>query len=433
VPETSRRDFLISALLLAPAAGAAEGVAVAEDFDRIASMAKRCRLPLPPGVEKSTWTDWVRNHDREIRARLRRGEHDSLVNFVLYGVSFTDRPRVRLDTPDQSLIDARIRDFLVAVNSPGENERIAFLRTLLPGESDAGWVRENIARYLAEQRQYSNILDRSTANEPVSSTLYKQRGLSVDTNFRPNFAIETALADLKRRGVLKLVRRAAVIGPGLDFTDKDNGLDYYPLQTIQPFALIDSLLRLGLASLPDLQISVFDISSQTLDHLSQAQNQPYTVQLVLDRSRPWTKEALGYWRRFGDRIGAPVEPMAAPKQITNVERRAVRIRPDVVRALQPAELNIVLQRPASDKYDLIVGTNLFVYYDAFEQALAMLNIGATLTPGGILLANTVMPDCQAEGLHLIGRSEVQYSRQSGDDDQVEIYSNAALRRSLAPQ
>ena len=42
------------------------------------------------------------------------------------------------------------------------------------------------------------------------------------------------------------VRRVALIGPGLDFTDKAEGYDFYPPQTIQPFALLDSLVRLGL-------------------------------------------------------------------------------------------------------------------------------------------------------------------------------------------
>jgi hypothetical protein len=41
------------------------------------------------------------------------------------------------------------------------------------------------------------------------------------------------------------LRKVAVIGPGLDFTDKAAGQDFYPEQTIQPFTLIDLPLRLG--------------------------------------------------------------------------------------------------------------------------------------------------------------------------------------------
>jgi len=55
---------------------------------------------------------------------------------------------------------------------------------------------------------------------------------------------------MKARGLLKAgaVMRVGIIGPGLDFTDKQEGFDFYPIQTVQPFAVMDSLLRLSLAT-----------------------------------------------------------------------------------------------------------------------------------------------------------------------------------------
>ena len=48
---------------------------------------------------------------------------------------------------------------------------------------------------------------------------------------------------------------------------------------------------------------------------------------------------------------------------------------------------------ASDRFDLIVATNVLLYYNAFEQALAMANINAMLRPGGVFLSNyRVAPD-----------------------------------------
>ena len=79
--------------------------------------------------------------------------------------------------------------------------------------------------------------------------LFRDRGVSLDTGIFPNFSIDQALRDLKNRGVLHegQVARVAVIGPGLDFSDKNENTsyDYYPQQTLQPFALLDSLSRLG--------------------------------------------------------------------------------------------------------------------------------------------------------------------------------------------
>lgn len=334
-----------------------------------------------------------------------------------------------------SIIDARVRDFVRALGNPGGNERLVWLRNMLqPRQRTESWVKGAISRYLAEQGQYRAVLNNAPAGDRVTSQLFKDRGLSVDTNFRPNWAIEQTLADLKRRGALTNVRRAAIIGPGLDFTDKDYGFDYYPLQTLQPFGLADSLIRLGLAHASDLRVGVFDISTQPLDHITRAirSGRPYTIQLVLDELRAWNPDAMAYWRRFGDRIGTSVEPMSAPPQVRSVLPKAVEIRPDIVRLLEPAPLNIVTQRP-DEQYDLVVATNILVYYDTFDQALASLNIQAMMSLGGIFLANSSLPQCAGGNLHPIGNVDVRYSSAPGDDDRIEIYSNARFARALGPQ
>src|SRR5207253_6576760 len=101
--------------------------------------------------------------------------------------------------------------------------------------------------------------------------MLRDRGVSLDTGIFPNFSIEQALRDLKKRGVLRegRVARVAVIGPGLDFSDKNEqaSFDYYPQQTLQPFALYDSLLRLGLARANAVSMSIFDISPRVIDHI----------------------------------------------------------------------------------------------------------------------------------------------------------------------
>ena len=89
----------------------------------------------------------------------------------------------------------------------------------------------------------------------------------------------------------------------------------------------------------------------------------------------------------------------------------MRIRPDVVLACEPMDLNIVLERlnlPAADRFDLIVGTNIFVYYDAFEQALALENAGAMLKPGGLLLTNDRLPVVPGGSMRLAGVTVVPY-------------------------
>ena len=68
----------------------------------------------------------------------------------------------------------------------------------------------------------------------------------------------------------------------------------------------------------------------------------------------------------------------------------MRIRPELVLACQPVDLNIVLERTnlaEPNRFDLMVATNIFIYYDAFERSLALENAGAMLKHGGILLTN----------------------------------------------
>src|SRR5207244_8313874 len=82
-------------------------------------------------------------------------------------------------------------------------------------------------------------------------------------------------------------RRVAIVGPSLDFTDKLEGYDFYPQQTFQPFAVIDSLIRLGLAGRNDLRVTTFDLSLRINQHLEAARERAraggaYVLQLPLD-------------------------------------------------------------------------------------------------------------------------------------------------------
>jgi hypothetical protein len=190
----------------------------------------------------------------------------------------------------------------------------------------------------------------------------------------------------------------AVVGPGLDFIDKAQGHDFHPVQMIQPFALADSLMRLGLATRPS--IAALDISARVLDHLRHArrrarQGQAYRWSLVLERNRPGLEidpEFVTYWRRAGDRLGTPV-PAVVPPEIRDAEARAVDVRPGAVLAVEGVDLNIVFERiPAHDetsRFDLVVATNVLVYYEPFEQALAVSNIATMLRTGGLLLGDAV--------------------------------------------
>jgi SAM-dependent methyltransferase len=412
---------------------------------------------LPTGLnataDSASWLQWETARDREIRSRLKRGDADSIVNLVLFGTSFTARPRVtakQSETAEEDseaagrLILARIQDFARAVLHPGRNERLQFAAAWLKeygvdlsdpaaDKRIAIVLLENTRRVLGEQRAYNQAIDAAkqagdAGNVFVArSSLYRDRGLSLDTSFRPNYAIERSLAEIKSAGLLRQIRRAAVIGPGLDFTDKRSGYDFYPVQTLQPFALVDSLRRLQSAETwPSVEI--VDLSARVLDHVRDAVAQArkgsaYTVQVPLEQDTRWLPETTDYWRRFGSEIGTSAQALSPPPGV-EARTRAVRIRPDVVKLLRAADLNVVMQSlplPDDRKLDLMIATNVMVYYEPFEQALALQNIAGMLRTGGILLTNNALPEVKGVPMRPVGGTSVAYSEDPDDGDHVLWY------------
>ena len=419
------------------------------------------------------WPAWVKQRDNEIRARLAQGDEDSLINFLLFGTSFTKQPRVALDqigrlknlsqaAPDaqpreaeqlNSLLSARIKDLLQSLNRPGSNERLLFARRILVNqnhfqlqtpsgrEKAAASLRAGMNRVLSENAGYARALEAAqllgdpTEEFAERSRLFRTRGLASDTSIFPNFALEEALKSMQSRGLFApgSVRRVAIVGPGLDFTDKQEGYDFYPLQTIQPFAVIDTLLRLQLAKPNELQLTTFDLSSRVNDHLARARQraragQSYVVQLPRDLTAPWKPETISYWERFGDQIGAPVAPVTVPVAAGDLRIRAVRVRPSFAASISPVDTNIVLQKlelPPAEKFDLIIGTNIFLYYDNLDQSLAMMNIERMLKPGGLLLSNNAMLELPFFKVHSIGYSATIYSERPNDGDTIVWYQRAA--------
>jgi hypothetical protein len=420
----------------------------------------------------SIWTEWVVRRDAEIRNRLVQGDEDSLVNFLLFGTSFTRRPRITLGelarAVEQRLLStgnnspeavaflramqSRADDLIQGMAAPGRNERLQFARrlteskgheitTTLGRERVRQYLLASLARLLNENASYARVLESAklladpSAEFAERSKLYATRGLSSDTSLLPNFAIERALFSLKAQGMLAVgsVRRIGIIGPGLDFTDKQDGYDFYPQQTIQPFAVIDTLLRLGLARANELQLTTFDLSARVNDHLGRAaanarRGIAYTIQLPRDANAHWKPEVLDYWTKFGGQVGDRVTPVRVPPGAGEVTVRAVRIRPAIVSTITPEDLNIVAQRlelTTGQKFDLIIATNILVYYDVFEQSLALANVERMLRPGGFLLSNNALLELPGSRMHSVGYETVAYSDRPNDGDHIVWYQRSA--------
>jgi SAM-dependent methyltransferase len=397
-----------------------------------------------PSEIEHAWPDWVSRRDAAIRARVGAGDEDSIINLLQFGTTFTKQPRI---TEQQlagvavrqagssstvfvpsPLLRARIEDFVTAVASPGTNERLQFARRVIDRRgfdptSEEG--RSRLRRYLEDRTAVvGSAVHASTLHDPSAElidqlTIFHDRGLASDTAVWIDFGIEQALDAMKASGTIRpgTIRRVGIIGPGLDFTDKQEGYDFYPQQTIQPFALVDSLMRLGLSASTALQVDAFDLSPRVIQHLDAARERaragsPYAVALPRNLDQPWTPGLVNYWRRFGDRIGTETKGVAPPPSAGRVDARRVLVRPSVVLSMTPRDVNIVVQRleplAEGERFDLIVATNILIYYDVFEQSLALVNIAKMLRPGGVFLTNDRVFELPGTLLGSVGYTDVNY-------------------------
>jgi hypothetical protein len=409
---------------------------------------------LPPDLREKTpeerealWPAWVARRDADIRGRVAVGDEDSVINFLLQGTTFTTRARPTdreiaslVTDPADALqwLRARIVDFVAGLASPGANERLQFARDVIrrhgidpatpTGALDARRYLEERALAMSSTGALRTraLLDTSGALSD-RLTLFRERGLSSDTSIYIDSGIDATLAAIKAQGTMAAgtVRRVAIIGPGLDFSDKLDGYDFYPPQTIQPFAVIDSLVRLGLAAGEPLRVTAFDLSPRILQHLEGARTRAQagrTYPLVLPRNldQPWSPVLTTYWERAGDRIGTKAAAPPLPPNAGRADVRRVLVRPSVVLSIAPRDLDIVLQRldllPAAERFDLVIATNILLYYDVFEQSLAGVNIAKMLRPGGLLLTNNRIFEVPSTPLSGVGFTDVTYLALPGIGD-----------------
>ncbi|MGD0226842.1 MAG: hypothetical protein ABSF71_31330 [Terriglobia bacterium] len=381
---------------------------------------------LPPDLkaagplDASHWSAWVQLKDREVRNRLIRGEEDTLVNLLRFGVTFTKEDRIDdeflVRYGPSSLVNSfaenRANDLIHAWMAPNPSAGLVEMRTFIEKHGHSlrtaqervetkKYLLDSLARLRDEYLKY-----KSQPKDERRFQMFQDRGISLDTNLWPDYLLDAAFRSLLEKGMLKPggVRRIAIVGPGLDFANKEAGNDFYPPQTIQPYAVLDSLIRLGIANPSTVELDTLDISENVNVHVARirraaAQGRSYILQLPWNTERPMSEEYrahfVEYWQKLGDKIGQPVAPIPVPRAAASTRTRAVKVRPDMVTRVIPLDVDVVYQRlswPADRAYNLVIGTNIFLYYGGFEQCLARANLSAMLQPGGFLISNDKLSD-----------------------------------------
>jgi len=373
----------------------------------------------------AAWDRWIRAQDQEIRVRIEQGEENTLTNLLRLGVTYTQQPRISYEYLDEyghssfvdSIADKRANDLIRALSGPHLSEGMREMKALLEKEGYSLKTAEDQkkvkAYLLANLARLRDDVDRDRLRAKTNKyQAFEDRGISTDSNLYPDYTIELHLRHMMDQGLLKpgSVHRIAIVGPGLDFVNKKSGSDFYPPQTTQPFAVIDTLARLGLADPEKIEVYTFDVSSRVNKHLEQARREaaagkPYTIQLLASPSDGWSNSYhsgfLEFWQNLGKEVGKPTTPIPVPEEASDIWNRAISVRPSIVKRITPVDMNIVFQTvalPLDKQFDLVIGTNIFVYYDSLDQSLARANLATMIKPGGYLLTNEALPGKAPSGL-----------------------------------
>jgi hypothetical protein len=303
-----------------------------------------------------------------------------------------------------------------AVVSPDADLRLSYFRTLVETEwpsrrdREPGVLRE-YARAMRFLYEKEFVAQRGPDPAGAVATLYRTRGFSTDTAVEAGYVVYLGLGMLKAIEPDRRVRRVLIVGPGLDLAPRTGFVDSAPPESYQPWAVIDALAGLGLASLDDLEVVAADINPRVVEHLERARSAPPLLHLVsgLDLSAKLTLEPdyRVYFAQLGRSIGVLRQPVA---ETDGRLTKLVEVQAPAARVLSAERADIVTERLSGAPFDLVIATNIFPYLDDVELTMALSNVAGMLSPGGVLLHNEPRPGlrdiAEAAGLSL------QQSRQA---------------------
>jgi|SRR5581483_10089487 len=233
-----------------------------------------------PGIKSTNDFDQLRESLNQRTAdRLRQGQLESSVYMALQGRSFTESAPIEPAIAARQFIESgsipqpvqsRFGDFIQACRQNPADARARAVCADSHAGADLGVSFQTVARFLYEKEIQSQRFQGDRRREFVDS-LYRDRGLSSDSSFDASFPVYLALRQLAGHNFR--VNRVLIIGPGLEFASRTGLDDSIPPQSIQPYAVADALLQLGIANRDGLQILCADINPRVVEYF-QTQRAP---------------------------------------------------------------------------------------------------------------------------------------------------------------
>ena len=344
--------------------------------------------------DRDSFPTVIESINRETAGRERDGEFDHLIAYALQSDQFTSEPKIE---PAQSAreyvqfgaipaaVERRLTGFLKAVTKPDDNIRLKyFSRLLAPDQRNVptlDYEYERVMRFLY-QKEFRGVKD-----------AYETRGHSTDTQVAANYAVWNALAVIKASSPATKIRKILIVGPGLDFAPRTELVDVFRPQSFQPYAVADAVLGLHLAQGEDLQIDCVDINKRVIDFID-----TFAVgnRLLHLYSEPGVADYNAYFAAIGHSIGVSAKGMKTRELPASFLQRSIVVNAKAAASVHAVRLNIVTER-LEESYDLVVATNVLLYFNAKELSLALTNIAKMLPAGGYFVHNDLRPVMEADG------------------------------------
>jgi len=375
------------------------------------------------GVSASTFDAFLSQLQRTHAQRVREGDLDHLVFYLLQSTHFTRQPAIEPALSARALVEsldaaprsaylqngrvdeshvggdvrARVRDLLRALDATDQDPRLVYFRQLAAAALPHGREREAavLHEYLRAMRfLYEKEFAARRTQDPADAVaaLYRSRGLSTDTAIEAGYAVHLGLGMVRSLEPGRRIRRVLIVGPGLDLAPRTALIDATAPESYQPWTVLDALVGLGLSRLEDVEVVCADINPRVVAHLQHAHAAPPTLTLIsgLHQSPQLTLEPD--YRAYFAGVGKAIS-LSDPSVTTADDRlvKVLRTNPAAARRLSAVALDVVTQRLDAEPFDLTIATNILPYFDDVELALAMSNIAAMMATDGILLHNEPRP------------------------------------------
>ena len=376
------------------------------------------------GLNASAFRAYVERTHRENLRRVREGDLDHLVFYLLQSTRLSGAEPIEPALSAKSLVlgldaeareaflrggqpaglqappavRARIGALLKAIERPGSDVRLQYFRSLVTTAFPNARQRDEqlTAEYFRVMRfvyEKEFVAQRAPSPAAAVADLYRSRGLSTDTAVEAGFVVQLGLGVIKGLQPDRRIRRVLILGPGLDLAPRTGFLEA-PLESYQPWAVIDALVATGLSSLDDLIVTAADINPRVVQHLAAARRSPPVLSLVTGIPEAagvaFSSDYREYFARLGSRISAAtLEPPQsdAGKHL----RKSVSVSAAAAAVLRAETLDIVTERLDAAPFDLAIATNMLPYFDDQQLALTTANIAAMLAPRGVFLHNELRP------------------------------------------